>query len=242
MILPNVRASFGAGEVELLLNVFQDRIGRGRAYWEEVLAREGLDPMLDHPALLSAVMEGPGLNAVSPRLAFYVMVRHTLRDAGLDDVEVADYVAALLVEFAIVGRAQRIARYDEKTYDYLVDIVSDLEEESSEHRRFLLRAHLGNYSLWLSGLFPDYVVARVHRKGAPGIHYYEDLGAIGYQLASESELAGRHDLSRIYREVADGFSAVRRALNRVSDRIFFPVPPSPVDRLLRQVADDSGFN
>ena len=58
-------------------------------------------------------------------------------------------------------------------------------------------------------------------------------------MASESELAGRYDLAAIYREVASGFSAVRRALNRVSDRYFFPVSPTPIDRLLRQAVDET---
>jgi len=242
MILPNVRASFGSTEIELLLSVFAERTGRSRNYLHERLAQEGVDSLLDDPELLSAMMTSRGIGSVSPQLMFYVMVRHTLLEAGVDDTEVADYVAALLLEFAVVGRAQRIARHDDRTYRYLVDIVSDLEEESSERRRFLLRAHLGNYSLWLSGIFPDYVIARVHRRGAPGLEYYEGLGAQGYSMASESELAGRHDLARIYRDVADGFSAIRRALNRISDRYVFPVSPTPVDRLLRQVIDDSKFN
>jgi hypothetical protein len=242
MILPNVRASFGATEIELLLSAFAERTGRRRSYLEQRLAHEGLDSLLDDPKLPAALMQGDRVGAVSPHLTFYVMVRHTLLESGVDDPEVADYVAALLLEFGVSGRAHRIARYDDKIYRYLVDIVSDLEDESSERRKFLLRAHLGNYSLWLSGMFPDYVIARVHRRGAPGLRYYEGLGAQGYSLASESELAGRHDLARIYRDVAGGFRAVRRALNRISDRFFFPVTPTPVDRLLRQVVDDPKFN
>ena len=170
------------------------------------------------------------------------MVRHTLLDLGLPNPHIADYLAALLVEFMEGGRAYRIARYDDKTYRYVVDLVADIESENSESRQFLLRAHLGNFSLWISGLFPDYVIARVHRKGAPGIDYYEDLGATGFRMASQCEIAGRYDLDRIYRDVANEFGVVRRALNRFSDRFFFPVARSSVDRLLRQVSDDLFFS
>ncbi len=182
------------------------------------------------------------MSSVPPRLAFYVMVRRTLLDCGFRDPALADYLTALLIEFAVNGRAFRIARHDDRTYSYLVDLVSDLEEEVSERRQFLLRAHLGNYSLWLSGLFPDYVIARVHRRGAPGLEYYEDLGATGYRLASECELADRYDLVSIFAEVAGEFRSIRRALNGISDRYFFPVAPSPIDRLLRRVIDESEFN
>lgn len=238
MILPNVRASLGSHDVQILLRALGLRTRRGRRYWDRRLAEEGLDSLLDRPETLSAIMEEGRVGATSPNLTFYVMVRHTLLESGVHDSAIADYVAALLLEFAVNGRPYRIAPFDDKTYHYLVDVVSDLEEEPSERRQFLLRAHLGNYSLWLSGLFPDYVIARVHRRGAPGFDYYEDLGATGYRLASECALAGYFDLSGIYRDVAGGFSAVRSALNRISDRYFFPVSRSPVDRLLRQVLDE----
>ena len=242
MILPNVRVSFGSNEIGLLLRVLGKRTRRGRRAWEDRLAGEGLDSLLDHPETHAAIMEGEGLSTVSPKLAFYVMVRHTLLESGLDNPLIADYVAALLLEFTVGGRAFRIARHDDATYRYLIDLVAEIEGETSERRQFLLRAHLGDYSLWLSGLFPDYVVARVHRRGAPGLDYYEDLGATGFRLASECALAERYDLDDIYLEVADGFRAVRRALNRVSDRYFFPLSPPPVDRILRQAVDGAAFN
>jgi hypothetical protein len=199
---------------------------------------EGLDAVLDHPETLSAVMDGGGVSAIPTELVFYVMVRHTLLESGLDDTNIADYVAALVIEFATGERAYRIARFDDKSYRYLIDLVTDLEGESSERRQFLLRAHIGNYALWLSGLFPDYVIARVHRTGAPGLDYYEELGSTGFLMASESDFADHFDLSAIYRQVAGAFSDVRGALNKVSDRYFFPAARSPVDRLLRQLADE----
>ena len=203
------------------------------------MATRGLDFVLDHPATFAAVWGGRRLGAVSPNLTFYVMVRHTLLDSGVKDPRIADYIAALLLEFALHGRAYRIAKYDDKSYAYLVDLVSDLESEISERRQFLLRAHIGNYALWLSGLFPDYVIARVHRKAAPGLDYYESVGASGYLTASEFELADRYELRDIFRQVASSFGGVRRALNRMSDRHFFPVPTSQINRLLRQVVDSS---
>lgn len=238
MILPNVRASFGSTEVEVLLRLLGGRSPGRRSRWEERLAVEGLDVVLDHPETLSAVMDGGGVRAIPTELVFYVMVRHTLLESGLEDANIADYVAALIIEFATGERAHRIAHYDDKSYRYLVDLVADLENESSERRQFLLRAHIGNYALWLSGLFPDYVIARVRRTGAPGLEYYEELGSTGFLMASESDLADHFDLATIYRQVATAFSEVRGALNKASDRYFFPYAPSPVDRLLRRLADE----
>lgn len=239
MILPNTRASIGPGEVEVLLRLLAQGTRNGRRRWEERLTVDGLDSLLDHPETFGAVWRCRRLSAIPPRLAFYVMVRHTLLESGLSDPRVADYLAALLIEFASHGRAYRIARHDDKTYAYLVDLVTDLEAESSMRRQFLLHAHIGNYALWLSGLYPDYVIARVRKKASPGLDYYESLGASGYQTASEFELAGRYELRDIFRQVASGFGGLRRALNRISDRYFFPVSSSQIDRLLRQAVDGS---
>ena len=239
MILPNTRASIGPGDIEILLQQLSRRSGRVRRRWEDRLATQGLDVILDHPETFSAIWGCRRLGAVSPKLTFYVMVRHTLLEGGVNDPRIADYIAALLLEFASHGRAYRIAEYDDKSYAYLVDLVTDLESEISERRQFLLRAHIGNYALWLSGLFPDCVIARVHRKAAPGLDYYESVGASGYLTASEFELADRYDLRDIFRQVASSFGGVRRALNRISDRYFFSVPTSQINRLLRQVVDGS---
>jgi len=104
-----------------------------------------------------------------------------LRAAGVDDRELADYLAALLLEFGDHDRHVRIRRTDDETYHYLVDMVEDLTGlDDAGERAFLLRAHLGNYSLWLAGLFPDYIAARRSRKGGPDLPYYDELGRQGF--------------------------------------------------------------
>lgn len=242
MILPNVRASFGAAEVQALIRCLAEGTGLPASRWEAQLRAEGLDALLDHPEALPALMSRtPAVAAIPAPLAFYVIARRALLDVGVRDRRIADYIAALLTEFGYRDRAFRIHPYDEKEYRYLVDLVADLDA-SAERRRFLLYAHLGNFALWLSGLFPDHITARVQRRGAPGLRYYEDLGAFGYRSAAEFEVASALDLADLYRDAADLFGVLRRALNRVSDRYFFPVPPDPAERLLRQVVDELELN
>jgi len=100
----------------------------------------------------------------------------------------------------------------------------------------LLRAHLGNFSLWLSGVFPDYIAARRERHGGPDFTYYEEMGARGFRLASDHQLAREWALTEIYHRAAESFERLRVALNRLSDFVFFRAPSSP-DRLMRQVGD-----
>ena len=98
--------------------------------------------------------------------------------------------------------------------------------------------HLGNYALWLAGLFPDHLTHRVQRRAAPPISYYDAMGATGFRTAAANDIALRHGLGELFITAADRFADLRSALNSLSDAVFFPRPKDPVDRLLRQVTDD----
>lgn len=209
----------------------RDPAARGRA--EERLAREGPDGLLDEPGLFEALLSYRSLVSPSAPLFAYVAVRHALLAAGVDDRPLADYLAALLLEFGQHTRANQAQGVDDQTYHYLVEIVNDLSQEAEAgERRFHLQVHLGNYSLWLAGLFPDYVAVRRRRRGGPDLPYYDALGRTGFGGAADHDLARRYGVAAIYRLAAERFPAVRQALNRLSDRVLFPNVVTE-DRLLR---------
>jgi hypothetical protein len=235
MIFPHLRASFGRAEARLLLSLL-DLDSEARVLAESRLSEEGIDPLLDDPRTLNALMAGEGLTLAPASLVFYLLVRHALLEDGINNQVVADYLAALLLEFGRERRAFRMAEDETHEYEYLVDIVATLTEARGREA-FLLRAHLGNFSLWLSGLFPDRISARVHHRGAPGIRYYEELGATGFRLAADSADAENCGLDELYQTFAHNFPALRIALNRIADRHLFPSRGDPVDRLLRQIKD-----
>lgn len=237
MILPNVRSSFGEDEVTWLLDVVGGGDPERREAWEARLDRQGLDPLLDHPKTPRRILEREGVEVLPPGLVLYVVIRRALLDVELESRTLADYVAALVLEFGRGDRAHRISPEDDREYRYLVDILEEMTRASGR-RAFLLQTHLGNFALWLSGLFPGFIEARVRRKGGPGLDYYEELGQTGYRMAADAPLAEQRSLDDLYRDTAAEFPRVRRALNRVSDRVLFPRASSPVDRLLRQVRDD----
>lgn len=211
----------------------RDPAARARA--EQRLTREGPDGLLDEPDLFEALLSYRSLVSPSAPLFAYVAMRHALLSAGVDDRPLADYLAALLLEFGRQDRANRAQGVDDQTYHYLVEIVNDLAlEGESGVRRFHLQVHLGNYSLWLAGLFPDYVAVRRRRRGGPDLPYYDALGRRGFEGAADHDLALRFGLAPIYRLAAERFPAVRQALNRLSDRVLFPNFVT-ADRLLRSL-------
>lgn len=235
MILANARSRLRAQDFRLVALALAHGDAARRARYERALLEEGPDRLLDEPGLLGALLALRTLIVPSPCLFTYVAIRHTLLAAGVDDRELADYLTGLLLEFGDHDRHTRIGAADDATYYYLVDMVGDQRGlDDTGERGFLLRAHLGNYSLWLAGLFPDYIAARRSRKGGPDLPYYDELGRQGYQLASEHQLAERFGVAGLYRLAADRFPTLRVAFNRLSDRVFFPAISTP-DKVLRNL-------
>ena len=235
MMLANVRSQLGREDAQLVLRLLSRGGAEASRSAEATLADQGLDPLLDDPELLRALIEARQSAHASLPLFCYVVVRHALRRTGSESRSLADYVASVLLHFGLRERARRIAESDDQTYDTLARIAEDVESADAE-RAFLARAHLGNYALWLSGLFPDHIEHRRWRRGGPNLEYYETMGQRGFRLAADHRLAGRHGLAPLYGAAAEAFPKMRRALNAVSDSLLFRDVHSP-ERLMRQVRD-----
>lgn len=181
------------------------------------VVREDLDRVLDRREVVAYLM-GASLPGPSPSLLFYVLVRHSLLNVGVEDPVVADYFAALLREFGIRQRATRVDDVDDQDHRYLVDILADLSASTGD-RQFKVSVHLGNYALWLSGIFPERIAAQRLRRGGPDVSYYETLGGRGYAEAAEHHLAERTGLDDVLRTASERVRDVRVALNSVSAQL-----------------------
>ena len=234
MILPTIRASLSRSDALHLVRLLSGSDPELAEAAQLRLEESGVGSLLDDPRVRNALLTDTDVS-VSPPVIFYVLVRQALLEGGIDDETTSDYVASMLVSFGRAGRAYRISGGDDSEFHYLTDMVSELRSAEGR-RRFLLRVHMGDFALWMSGLFPDYLEVRTHRKGAPPITYFEEWGATGYRSASESLEAGELGIDTVLRDVANHFSAVRTALNRISDRHFWPGSGNPVGRLLREIS------
>ena len=237
MILANVRQRLNSNDAQLALRLIARGSDDEYQRAEDTLRDRGLDALLDDPRLLAALLEARQGACASFTLFAYVVVRHSLRRVGEDDRVLSDYVASILIHYGLRDRANRLGDSDDQTYATLAEISADVEQ-SDPRRSFLARAHLGNYALWMSGLFPDFLESRRWRRGGPDLDYYEDLGRRGFRLAADHRLAAEHGLDVMYATAADRFTRLRLALNNISDTLLFPNYNSPA-RLMRQVRDES---
>ena len=239
MILADVRTRLTRTDAQLVVRL----IARGRAdahaRAEATLADRGLDPLLDDPALLEALLAAPPGARASLPLFTYVAVRHALRRMGEDDRRLADYLASLMLQFGLRDRATRVGDGDDQVYTTLADLLADVEGPDAR-RSFLVRAHLGNHALWLSGLFSDHVEHRRWRRGGPDLDYYEELGRRAFRLAAEHRLAAEYGMVALFAAIAERFGVLRSALSHIGDTVLFPHHHTP-ERLMRQVRDEAQF-
>jgi hypothetical protein len=219
VIQPNCRIQFTAEDIDFIVSIL-GRKTTDAACLVQLLADESTrDVILDDDALYKAFLEHRGCLRVSSHFYFYVLVRHQLRLAGIEERAVADYVAEVLCEFSRSERARCVVPGGQASMDYLFEMVAALER-ADERSRFCIRAHIGNHSLFLTGVFPDRIRFRAENRGFPDLRYYEALGRTNFRVASDHRLADRYALGPIFATLADHVQEARLALNDVSQRLF----------------------
>ena len=175
------------------------------------------DSVLDHPRLVEAILCNARHLCISSQFYFYVLARHVLQQAGIIDRKLCDYVASLLETFSRMNRLQSPHLTSDSGQQYISDMLIALTRATPE-QAFLLRARVGNYSLFISGIFHESTQRR-SRRGAPDMTFYERIGRTNYQLIASHATARRCELNDVYEKLADRFHEVRVALNRLSDQL-----------------------
>ncbi|MEP6664312.1 MAG: hypothetical protein ABJC04_11680 [Verrucomicrobiota bacterium] len=219
MIQPNCRVQFTAEDIDFITRVLAGKTAGADWLVGLLTEPETRDLILDDDALFRALLEETGCLRVSNHFYFYVLVRQVLRRAGIEDRSVADYVAEMLAEYSHVEQSRCIVPGQTGPLNYFFEMLSALQS-ADDRTTFLLRAHIGNHSLFLSGVFPDRIRFRAKSKGFPPLKYYQEVGRTNYRVASDHRLAKKYELSPIFQTLAENFEPARRALNDLSERIF----------------------
>jgi hypothetical protein len=238
MIQPNCRAQFAAEDVDFVLSVLGQKLGTAECLVKLLADEDSRDLILDDDTLFHALLERRGCLRVSSRFYFYVLVRQIFRRSDIQERAVADYVAEVLAEFARAERSHCVVPGHPETLDYFFEMLAALQT-ADDRTSFHIRAHIGNYSLFLSGVFPERIRFRAELRGFPDLKYYESLGRAQYRVASNHRLAQRYDLAEVLNTLAERFGATRLALNEISDRLFSLGDPDYSLEALLQKQQDS---
>jgi len=181
-----------------------------------------LDSMLDAGYLHRKIFENRSeLLGISPFLLFSVLLRRCIGAARTaTDRAVINYLANLLSLFVRTDRVYRPEAGDDRSYEYLVELAAEAGQ-ADEERRFLLHAHIGNYALYLTGIFADALEYRHRYQRRPAdARYYADMGRMGYRDAASNRLARAYDLRDVFLRLAMTFD-YRERLNMLAREYLF---------------------
>jgi hypothetical protein len=219
VILPNCRIQFTADDIDFITRALNKRPGGTDCLVGLLADQETRDLILDDEQLFHALLEDRGCLRVSSHFYFYVMVRNVFRRAGIEDRDVADYVAEVLSEYSLQERSRMLLPGQKNSLEYFFEMLTALQN-ADERTSFIIRAHIGNHSLFLTGVFPQRILHRAEKRGFPDIKYYEEIGRANFRVASDHRLAQRYELGPIFAQLSERFRATRLALNDISDRLF----------------------
>ncbi len=217
MVIANCRARFAASDFDFIVRVLAGAGSSSVTLVELLSDPEMRDLILDHERLRDAVLGGEGRLTISSALFFYVLVRRVLTEAGIQDRHLADYIASLLDQFSRTSRLSSPVDRLDSGLSYVSDLLIALQT-ASPSQTFLIRAHVGNYTLFLTGIFHDSVERRSQR-GAPDFSFYEEMGRMSFHVAATTSQAKLCDLQNIYSQLGNQFHQIRLALNELSTRL-----------------------
>jgi hypothetical protein len=220
VVQANCRARFTAADFDFVIRILTKSRRDEVSLVELLTDAHTRDSVLDHPLLVQAILSQNDHLSISPQFYFYILTRHALRKGGFDDRLLCDYVASLLDEFMRTARlggpgAEQTAQ---RGVVYLSDLLLALRQ-ASPSQAFLLRAHVGNYSLFLTGIFPENIERR-SRRGAPGCSFYEEMGRASYRAVASHRVAQQWGLTDVFNGLAEQFHEVRLALNQLAECLF----------------------
>jgi hypothetical protein len=216
MVRANCRERFTAADFDFVVRTLS-RSAHDQVSLVDLLSdADTRDTVLDNPRLVEAILSNAGNLRISSQFYFYVLARHVLQPAGIRDRKLCDYVGSLLETFSRAS-VLRAPHADGSVPDYISDMLIALQRVTPE-QAFLLRAHVGNYSLFLSGIFHENTQRRSLR-GGPDVQFYEQVGRASYQMVAGHATARRCELNDVFEGLADRFHDVRCALNQLSDRL-----------------------
>ena len=172
------------------------------------------DAILDHDLIYESVVDHAGCLQVSAAFYFYVLTRRVLRRVSLDERALTDYVAAVLLGFSKTSqlRAPGEQGPTARSFVYISDLMTQAQNCPPE-QAYVVRVHMANYALFLSGMFAERVEAHVQRRGAPSLSFYESVGKSTFLHVAEHPQARRTNLETIFRMLGEEFGRVRGALN-----------------------------
>ena len=150
----------------------------------------------------------------------HLVGRRFFRDAGVRDAEACSYVSEVLIRFTHIENLYKIrnarGRRLEDVAEMLLESNPLLDGRSFDREREV-RRHVGDYTLFFAGIFPERLehLPRLKRLSLDVFVDYIRAGKESYGIVSAFNLFEYRREAPLFRRLADGFEQCVYGLNLV---------------------------
>ena len=145
---------------------------------------------------------------------------HFFTDVQLREPRVANYVSDLLTDFTHVDNLYQIRNARGQPLEDVGEMLVEsnpLLEASSFDRERQVRKHIGDYTLFMTGVFPESVVLRSYRRldRLDAFVDYVQAGKESYAIVSSFDQSEYRDEAPLFRLLSENFELCVYGLNLV---------------------------
>ena len=168
----------------------------------------------DEPTAM--IPESHSLNALFGELIHH----HFDRDIGLRDSEVQDYIVNMLVEFCEMEQLFRIRNANKRPLDDVGEMLLEADPifgpAPSFDRERQVRKHIGDYTLFLAGMFPESLNRfRLRRQRLESFVDFVKAGKESYFIVSKFDQFEYARLAPLFGKLSHEFESCVYGLNLV---------------------------
>jgi hypothetical protein len=154
---------------------------------------------------------------------FLEIVRNSFGQVGVGDRQTTEYVATVLADFSHSERWQQLRGAEGKRLTSVVEMMvaqtgTSADEAARVQGERELRKYVGDYTLFMSGLFRRFV----ERGGY--LSYYLEEGARSYRTVSELDVSLYNPGFLMFEELSRSFENYSGALDFMCKCYFAPAP------------------
>lgn len=250
MIQPRIRTGITWEALDRLMADLQSASPATAAVVRSRIDAGDIDGALTDPSMQEILLSASHLAVLRLPLPLHLFlaVDQALREAGVEDVELTDYIATLVLSFGDLAKATGLGENEPVRSRYLTDLLAEAAD-ASDARAATIRVHIAEVSLWLAGVWHEWIRSRANHRGGPNLGYYDSMGTAYYAHAAGSIDALDTGMSGVYASVHRAYPRIRVGLNAFADQHLFPTsgmsrsPESAVrlsvERLLRATLERS---
>src|SRR5712692_3992387 len=150
--------------------------------------------------------------------------RHYAQEIGIRDPQVISYVAHLLSEFCDVEQLYKVRNVAGKPLNDVGEMLMEADPvygpAPSFDRERQVRKHIGDYSLFFTGMFPDGLnQCRLRRARLENFVDFVKAGKESYYIVSKFEHFEYAKVAPLFRRMSQDFERLVSGLNQVKNEL-----------------------